>query len=31
MDVAFDELIDKFAARLQIAGFLIGRIEDAPF
>ena len=26
-----DELIDRFAARLQIAGYLIGRIEAAPW
>jgi hypothetical protein len=29
--LAFDELIDKFAARLQIAGLLVGRIDDAPW
>jgi len=31
MGVAFDELLDRFADRLQIAGLLIGRIDDAPW
>jgi hypothetical protein len=29
--MATDDLIDRFAARLQIAGLLIDRIEDAPW